>query len=210
MQFKDAGSAECALSHPDQMCGNVMLKIVAAQKHMQFGSKNINTLDDDCLKYTFGYLDTSALASVANVCVRFEPLAHETLSSIQIASVDNESKLGLIIKYCRPTCLKELEIKNIEFNIELMEYLCPLFATLEKLHLIECEFIKGSEDKLPTTMRLKDLCVTNKRENDDYDKIVPKKDFVDRLLKLNKNVEKIDVGGCFDYFEAREFARRRQ
>lgn len=196
VQFKDAESAEGALSHPDQICENVTLKIVAAQKHIQFGSKNINTLDDDCLKHVFSYLDIAALTSVTNVCIRFEPLAHETISSIQIASADNRSIIDLIIKYCRPTCLKELEIKTIIFSKELMQCLRPLFETLQKLHLIDCKFIKGSEAGLPTTMKLEDLRVTNNHESD-YEKIGPKRDVVNSLLKLNKDVKKLDLG-CYN------------
>lgn len=191
MQFKDADSAEGALSHPDQMCGNVTLKIVAAQQHIQFGSKNINTLNDECLKHTFDYLDLLTLANVTNVCVRFQLIAHETLSSIQIVSVDNESTLDLIIKYCRPICLKELEIKNIIFHNELMHSLRPLFATLEKLHLIDCKFMSGSENVLPTTMKLKHLRVVNSREENP---INPKRDVIGSLLKLNKDLKKIELG----------------
>lgn len=182
VQLTNAGSANEALLQPVQTWDHATLRIAVAHKHFQPGSKNINILNDDCLKHVFGHLEITAIATVVNVCVRFKERAQKSLASMQSANVKNQSALYLVTNFCSTTQLKELVLENITLNKESVQLLSPFFATLKKLHIVKCEFSAESEDALPTTMVLEELRFLSSRMM-----------FANKMLELNPNLKKLAI-----------------
>lgn len=150
----------------------------------KISSKSLSYLNDACLRELFERLDIESLCQMANVCKRFRPITQEVfnrqhkefvfqdrkckrsvfrrimskfghlITSIDVSEADYGRRLDVnaIAKFCTNNNLKKIILQRASIDCDAFK---SLFARLEDIDLIKCEFTGNQIDLFRNCRNLK-------------------------------------------------------